>query len=220
MTKAESRRTYQQRYYREHREEILARAAAAWAESHPEPRKKQDHQDGLTDNQRYYRGNRERMLARKAAYYQENREKIKATQKLRYTTPDGRAKMNATTKKWAMKNPERHAELQHKSAFKRRLKTFGMTIEQYEAMWEAQGRCCAVCRSEESRVKRNGKQGPKNVKGWPSTARPDTTANWHIDHDHKTGAVRGILCYHCNTALGLFGDDIAKIEAAIKYLNH
>ncbi len=39
-----------------------------------------------------------------------------------------------------------------------------------------------------------------------------------IDHDHKTGAVRGILCYKCNIGLGMFEDDIAKLAQAILYM--
>lgn len=40
----------------------------------------------------------------------------------------------------------------------------------------------------------------------------------HIDHDHNTGKVRGILCVACNTALGLLKDDVALFESAITYL--
>lgn len=42
--------------------------------------------------------------------------------------------------------------------------------------------------------------------------------NWHIDHDHQTGAIRGVLCSYCNTALGLMGDDPTRLEAAARYL--
>lgn len=39
-----------------------------------------------------------------------------------------------------------------------------------------------------------------------------------LDHDHKTGAVRGLLCHNCNRALGLFQDSISNLENAIDYL--
>ncbi len=42
--------------------------------------------------------------------------------------------------------------------------------------------------------------------------------SFHIDHDHSTGAVRGLLCTTCNLALGLLGDDLKRVEMAISYL--
>jgi hypothetical protein len=39
-----------------------------------------------------------------------------------------------------------------------------------------------------------------------------------IDHDHETGRVRGLLCQQCNTALGLFKDQVELLKKAIDYL--
>ena len=39
-----------------------------------------------------------------------------------------------------------------------------------------------------------------------------------VDHNHKTGKVRALLCHHCNTAIGLFQDDISNLSNAIDYL--
>jgi uncharacterized CHY-type Zn-finger protein len=40
-----------------------------------------------------------------------------------------------------------------------------------------------------------------------------------VDHDHVTGKVRALLCGNCNTALGLLGDDVARIQRAAEYVN-
>lgn len=74
---------------------------------------------------------------------------------------------------------------------------YGLSHEQFVAMLDEQDNACAICRSTE----------------WPGKGnRP------HVDHDHATGEVRGLLCGRCNFGLGQFQDDPARLAAAIKYL--
>ncbi len=75
-------------------------------------------------------------------------------------------------------------------------KKYGLTVEQYQAMVEEQGDVCAVCGQAET----------------------DKYGMLHVDHDHVTNTVRGLLCTQCNTGLGKFRDDPELLFAAIRYL--
>ena len=76
---------------------------------------------------------------------------------------------------------------------------FGITPEDYGQMLAAQGDGCAIC-------------GNGRNRNSPSRE------YLHIDHDHETGRVRGILCDRCNQVLGHFGDDPALLRRAADYL--
>jgi len=81
---------------------------------------------------------------------------------------------------------------------KRRLKIMGATLADFSAALEAQGGLCAVCQINEVSA-----DGGKSV---------------HIDHCHKTGRFRGILCAGCNKGLGHFRDDPKIMTRAASYL--
>ena len=49
---------------------------------------------------------------------------------------------------------------------------------------------------------------------------PKEGKNLHVDHDHKTGQTRGLLCWSDNAALGKFKDDTARLESALYYINN
>lgn len=75
-------------------------------------------------------------------------------------------------------------------------KKYGITLEEYQRLWEGQGEVCAICKT------------PKL-----------TQRMLCVDHCHKTGEVRGILCIKCNSALGKFNDDPKLLQKAIEYLS-
>lgn len=68
-------------------------------------------------------------------------------------------------------------------------------------LWEEAGRCCEIC----SKPLKSGME-------------LDSGTSAHIDHDHKTGEIRGILCRNCNRGLGLLGDNLNTINRARGYL--
>ncbi len=81
-------------------------------------------------------------------------------------------------------------------------KKYGMTVEDFTALLACQDGGCAICHRP---VIYSGKQ-----KGLRDLA--------CVDHDHDTKEIRGILCQACNTAIGLFGDDPARLRCAAEYL--
>jgi len=83
---------------------------------------------------------------------------------------------------WRAANPERVRAY----ARKHHLRSFGLTPDDYVALLEAQGGTCALCGRPERVKDRMG----------------NTRTNLAVDHDAITGAVRGLLCHHCNAAIG------------------
>lgn len=122
----------------------------------------------LAKNAEWRAKNKERHLERARAYHHENREAL---------LPKKRAYSLRT-------RDQRSAKL--------RLRKYGLSHAEYEAMLAAQDGKCAIC----------GEKG-KLV----------------VDHNHQTDAVRSLLCSPCNTAIGLFKEDTDRMKAAIQYLD-
>lgn len=87
---------------------------------------------------------------------------------------------------------------------------------------------CETCKESYSAYKRKQTYGlsPEDVsqllssqKGLCPLCTGDITTRYVVDHSHRTGTVRGLLCQSCNQALGKFQDDPKVIRAAIEYLN-
>ena len=109
----------------------------------------------------------------------------------------------AYVKRWQQENKEHlHAyrreyrkgrKAEDRDAHLRR--TFGITSTDYEELLARQGGGCGIC------GKRPGK------------------ISLHVDHDHETGEIRGLLCVGCNNALGQFHDDPMLLERATDYVS-
>lgn len=119
----------------------------------------------------------------------------------------------AEAARWQFKNRERYNEgvrerrkgydPEKRHAKHLRIK-FGMTSEQYQNIYNSQGGKCAICGREEKVLSTAVfNKAPKKLS---------------VDHDHKTGQVRGLLCSNCNAAVGYFDDNTSIIEKAIEYL--
>lgn len=80
---------------------------------------------------------------------------------------------------------------------------YGLTEKDFQDILAAQDGRCPIChRRFEEITYRNGA----------------TKSVWHVDHDHATGKVRGVLCFLCNSGLGKFGDNVDRLLDAAAYL--
>ena len=99
-------------------------------------------------------------------------------------------KINAKSKEWQLKNPERIRQTKQRYKLKSK---YGITEEEYRELIQKQKGLCAN----------------------------DNCSNFltDIDHCHKTGLIRGLLCKSCNLTLGLIKDDVSLLQGLINYLN-
>lgn len=95
-----------------------------------------------------------------------------------------------------LKDDPRRQALRAATVRRNHLKTrFGLTVEDFDRMYEAQGGKCAVC--------------PRDLEEGYKT---------HVDHCHETGKVRGLLCFYCNTSLGKLKEDEDTIRNLLAYI--
>jgi Recombination endonuclease VII len=105
---------------------------------------------------------------------------------------DKKARRRATMKKWRAANPRSDGH---------RAERYGITEAQYKCILSLQHGACAICRL------------PETCKGSKGKVRPLT-----VDHDHRTGEVRGLLCNKCNVGIGNLRDSVLLLQSAIAYL--
>lgn len=113
-----------------------------------------------------------------------------------------RAHAIAEVKRWQQENKDHlHAyrreyrqrrKVEERDAYLRR--TFGITQADYDDLLVRQGGGCAIC------------------------SKPPGKISLHVDHDHETGEIRGLLCVGCNNALGHLHDDPGLLVRAISYV--
>jgi hypothetical protein len=76
---------------------------------------------------------------------------------------------------------------------------YGLSAEEYDTFFREQGGVCAICKQESDTTGKNSKL--------------------HVDHDHTTGKVRGLLCYRCNVAMGFLSEDTQRIYQILDYIS-
>lgn len=116
-----------------------------------------------------------------------NKERLKEYRKQHYK--DNREVYIERVKKWTEENPEYRRNNLLKS-------TYGITLDDYNKMFNDQNGSCKTCFIHQSELKNP----------------------LFVDHCHTTGKIRGLLCYKCNSALGFANDDIQVLNNLIEYL--
>jgi hypothetical protein len=108
----------------------------------------------------------------------------------------------AASREWRRRQPnyekQRYAAQRVETRERHLIRKYGVSLADYEAMLAKQGGQCAICLCE-----------------------PSTQAHgvFHVDHCHKTGRVRGLLCRGCNHVLGHLKDDPKALRRAVEYLS-
>ena len=100
-----------------------------------------------------------------------------------------RAKRREYVRRHKEKHPDRVKAGDRRRALRR---DFNISVEEYDALFEQQGGRCKFCSAEP-----NGKM-------------------LAVDHDHRTGAVRGLLCGPCNMALGVLEDHLQEVMSYVQ----
>lgn len=148
--------------------------------------------------------NRLRMDAIKAdpvkyeEYLLNERKRAKQERELLKQNPSLKEKRNAYLREYTKKNKTKLKNYKSRSSeeWKKRnlLRRYKLTIEDYEKILQDQNGLCKICHKK-----------PKKIV---------------VDHCHKTGIVRGLLCNECNRAIGLLKENLQSLQNAIMYLTN
>ncbi len=130
-------------------------------------------------------------------YYERNKQRLQDLARARmseYRKENPEANRDYRLKNFEkVKKTKKAYDVANKKRFKdlNREKRYGLTAEQFNYMFNCQNGLCAIC---------------------------NVLSAICVDHCHKTGKVRGLLCHPCNTAIGFMKDDVSRLKSAMEYL--
>lgn len=117
-------------------------------------------------------------------------------------------KVNKYLRDFLKKNPDKAKKYYKTKTKEQHLRymlnqNYKITLEDYNKMSEKQGGVCKICGCRDVRIDRDGKSRIQRLA---------------VDHCHKSGKIRGLLCSGCNGGLGLLRDDVYILKKALDYL--
>lgn len=125
-----------------------------------------------------------------AKNYHDNKERWNTVEKRKVFRQQNLEKCRKQGSDWYRNNKQAHKN----SRLKR---TYGITLDQYNQMIKDQNGQCAICKTD----------------------KPDGLGKqFNVDHCHKTGKVRELLCFSCNAFIGYSKENIESLKSAITYL--
>jgi len=208
----EKQRRYNRAYHRRHRKR-LCQASREYRKTH--------RKQCLSAQRRCYRRRRKQYLSVHRAWYRKNR--LACTKKQRQWVEENADRVKANHQAYHKVNRVRRLKLMKKYAKSHRTqrrvylvrysreqratlsrsrrkqhlrRRFGITLEDFDRMVSEQKGLCALCSKTLSTEKRHP----------------------HVDHDHTTGRIRGVVHHNCNLVLGHAKDSVELLQQAIAYL--
>jgi len=153
------------------------------------------------NGRKYYNENKDQVLAKRKERREETIKymkeyNIKYAERRREKNSKRRSELHEQAKIWRMNNPEKWKLITRRHMLKLK---YGITIEKFDAIIKLQNGLCPICKLTLSEI------DSKNI---------------HVDHDHKTNRVRGVLCTNCNSGLGHAKDNVDTLQNSIEYLNY
>ena len=115
--------------------------------------------------------------------------------RVRRANPEKRAACIERSRLYKLNNPEKYRSSVRNATLKAK---YGIGLVEFAELLAKQGGACALCGATDPGV------------SWGR--------NLHVDHDHATGRIRGLLCQPCNTSLGKFKEDPALLRKAANYI--
>lgn len=152
-------------------------------------------------SRRYSEENHDKILAAQRKYRKNNKKKI--SEYSRNYRIKNKEKLSERARQHRLNNLEdcrakersRYAEKREQFRERQLNNLYGITAQEYSFLLQQQDNKCACCGADQ-----------------------DESHSFNVDHDHETGDVRGLLCRRCNMGIGLLGDDINGVTAAVLYL--